>query len=79
MVLNKKKLFSFNKEFIKIYDEDSNKEYILEVDVEYPKYSLDLNSDLLFLRQRMKINKYSKFVFNLYEKANYVVHKRALK
>ena len=30
----------FNKKFIKSYDEDSNKGYILEVDVEYPK---DLN------------------------------------
>ena len=37
-----KKLSKFNKrssaeDFIKNYDENSNKEYILEVDVEYPK------------------------------------------
>ena len=27
----------FSKEFIKNYDEDNDKEYILEADVEYPK------------------------------------------
>ena len=35
-----KKSSQFNKKFIKSYAEDSNKGYILEVDVEYPK---DLN------------------------------------
>ena len=35
MVLNGKNLSQLNKEFIKSYDEDSNKGYIL--DVEYPK------------------------------------------
>ena len=35
-----KKSSQLNKKFIKSYDEDSNKGYILEVDVEYPK---DLN------------------------------------
>ena len=33
-----KKLSKFNEDFIKIYDENSNKGYILEVDVEYPKF-----------------------------------------
>ena len=31
-----KKLSKFNEDFIKNYDENSNKGYILEVDVEYP-------------------------------------------
>ena len=35
MALNRKNLSHLNKEFIKSYDEDSNKSYIL--DVEYPK------------------------------------------
>ena len=30
-------IHKFNQGFIKNYDEDSNKEYFLEVDVEYPK------------------------------------------
>ena len=32
-----KKLSKFDKEFLKNYDEDSNKGYIFEVDVEYRK------------------------------------------
>ena len=32
-----KNMLKFNEEFIKNYDEDSEKGYILEVDVEYPK------------------------------------------
>ena len=30
-------MLKFNEEFIKNYDEDSDKGYILEVDVKYPK------------------------------------------
>ena len=41
----------------KIYDEDSDKGYILEVDAEYPKNLHNLHSDLSFLPDRMKINK----------------------
>ena len=38
MVLNGQKMLSkFNKDFIKNYDENNNKGYILEVNVEYPK------------------------------------------
>ena len=34
----KKDMLKFNEEFIKNYDEDSDKGYVLEVDVEYPKH-----------------------------------------
>ena len=47
---------------------NSNKGYILEVDVEHPKDLHDLHSDLPFLRERMKINKYNKHVCNLHDK-----------
>ena len=30
-------MLKFNEDFIKNYDEDSDKRYILEVDVEYPE------------------------------------------
>ena len=64
---------------LKNCDEDSDKEYILEVDGEYPKNLNYLHSDLPFLPERMKINKCSKLVCNLYDKNNYVVHIRSLK
>ena len=51
-----KKIKEFNEKFIKNYDENSKKGYILEVDVEY----LNLHKDLPFSPDRMKINKCSK-------------------
>ena len=83
MALNgKKHVLKFNKEFIKNYDEGSDKGYILEVDVEYPKH-LQLGNishyDLPFLPEKMKINKIEKLACNLYDTKNYVVHIRSLK
>ena len=37
-----------NKDFIKIYNEDGNKGYFLEADVQYPKKLRKLHNDLLF-------------------------------
>ena len=65
MVLNRKNRLKFNEDIIKNYDEDNDKGYILEVDVEYPKDLHDLHSDLPFLPERMNINKFNKLVFNL--------------
>ena len=45
------------KDFIKNYDENSNKGYILKVDVEYPKNLFNLHKDLRFLAERKKIEK----------------------
>ena len=45
-------MLKFNEEFIKNYDEDSDKGYILQVDVECPKNLDDLHSDLPFLPER---------------------------
>ena len=47
-------------EFIKNYDEDSDKGYILEVDVKYPKNLHGLHEDLPFLPERIKIRKCKK-------------------
>ena len=74
-----KNVFKIDEDFIKNYDEDSDKGYILEVDVEYPKNLHDLQSDLPFLPERMKINKCRKLVCNLYDKNNFFVHIRSLK
>ena len=40
-----------NEEFTKNYNENSNKGYILEVDVKYPKKVHDLHSDLYSYRE----------------------------
>ena len=46
-----------NEKFIKNYNENNNKGYILEVDLKYPKRLHELHSDLPFLSERMKIDK----------------------
>ena len=46
------KLSKFDEDFIKNYNENSNKGYILKVDVEYPK---NLHRDLPFLSERKNI------------------------
>ena len=68
-----------DEEFIKNYNEDNDKGYILEVDVKYPKKLHDLHSDLPILPERMKIDKCKKLVCNLRNKKKYVVHIRSLK
>ena len=68
-----------NEEFVKNYDENNDKGYILEVDVKYPKKWHNLHSDLPFLPRRMKIDKCEKLVCNLLNKKKYVVHIKSLK
>ena len=61
-----------NEEFIKNYNENTSKGYILEVDVKYPKKLYDLYSDLPFLPKRIKIDKFKKLVCDLHNKKKYV-------
>ena len=75
----KKNKLKFNEDIIKNYGEDSDKVYILEVDLDYPKEFHDLHSDFRFFVERMEINKYNKLLCNLYNKNNYVVHIISLK
>ena len=58
----------FTEEFIKNYDEDSDKGHIFKVDVKYLKNLHSLHEDLPFLPERMKIDKCKKLVCNLYDK-----------
>ena len=77
--IEKDDLLKFDENFIKNYDENNDKEYILEVDIEYPKNLRKLHSDLPFLPERMTINNCTKLVCKVQDKENYVVHIRALK
>ena len=70
----KKNVSKFYEDFLKNYDENSNKGYILEVDIKYPKNILNLHSNLSFLAERMKIKKCNKLVCNINDKEHYVVH-----
>ena len=63
-----KNLSKIDEDFIKNYDENSDKGFILEVDAGYPKNLHDLHSDLPFLPERMKNDKCKKLVCNLYDK-----------
>ena len=62
-------LSKFNASFIKNYDENNNRRYILEVDIEYLKNLYKLHNDLQFLPERMKINVISLIV--LYKIKNF--------
>ena len=59
---------TIDEDFIKNYDKNNNIGYFLKADIEYLKELHDLHSDLPFLPERMKINKCSKLVCNLYYK-----------
>ena len=65
----------FNKDFIKNYNEESDKGYFLEVDVQYTEKLYELYNDLSFLPERIKIEK----VVNLHDKSEYVLYIRNLK
>ena len=65
--------------FIKNYDENSEKGYFLEVDVEYPKNFFNLHNDSLFLPKRKKTEKCKELVCNIHNKENYIIHIRTLK
>ena len=77
--IEKDDISTFDEEFIKNYDENSDKGCILEVDVEYPKDLHKLHSHLPFLPERMKINKWDKLTCTTQNKEKYVIHIRALK
>ena len=77
--VEKDDLSKFNDSFIRNYDGNSDKGYILEVDVEYPKNIHKLHSDLSFLPERKQIKNCKKFLCSIEDKESYVVHIRALK
>ena len=71
-----KNTFHFIEDFIKGYNEESNEEYSLENDVQYPEKLHEFHNDLSFLPGRIKIQKVEKLVINLPDKTEYVIHIR---
>ena len=63
-----KKVSRIDEDFIMNFEEDSNKGYIIEIDIEYPRELHKLHSNLPFFSERMKINKCNKLVCNLHDK-----------
>ena len=72
-------LSQFNEDFIKNYDEISNTEYFLEVDIDFPKELFNLHKDFPFLPESKKVNKVEKLICSIEDKKKYVIHIRALK
>ena len=56
----------------------TDKGYILEVDVSYPKELHNSHNDLPFMCERMEINGVEKLVPNLRNKKNYIIHIQVL-
>ena len=77
--LDSDNIHEINEDFIKNYDENNDKGYILELDVKYPKRLHELHSDLPFLSERMEVSKCKKLVCNLFNNKKYVAHINALK
>ena len=69
----------FNVDFIKNYDAEDDEGYFLEVDIQYPEKLHELDNDLLFLPERMKIEKVEKLVSNLHDKTEHFIRIRNLK
>ena len=64
----------FNEDFMKNYNEVTEKGYLLEVNVQYTEKLHELHNDIPFLPERTKIEKVEKLVTNLHDKTQYVNH-----
>ena len=58
----------FNEDFMKNYNEESDKGYFFVVVVQYLQKLNNLHNDLTFLPERVKIEKVEKVVANLHDK-----------
>ena len=69
----------FNECSIQNYNEESNKEFFLEVDVQYPEKLHELYNNISLLPERIKSEKVEKLVTNLHDKTVYFIQIRNLK
>ena len=65
--------------FVKSYNKNSGKGYVLKVDVDYPYELQNLHCDLPFLPEKIVVNNTKKLICNLQDKKDYVVHINVLK
>ena len=77
--VKQKKLSKFNEDFIKKYDEDCNKGYFLQVDIDYPKKIFNLHKGLLFLPKWKEVEKVEKLICSIKDKETYAIHIRVLR
>ena len=66
----------FHKDFIKNYEEESDKWNFLKVDRHYLEKLDETHNDLPFLPESMQIKKIEKLLANLHDKTEYVRHKK---
>ena len=66
------------KGFLKSYNEKRDNGYFLEVDVQHPESLHNLHNNLIFLLERMKIERVEKLVADLHDTAEYVIHRQRL-
>ena len=69
----------YNEDFMQNCNEESDEGYFLKVDVQYLEKLHERHNNLLFLPERMKIEKFEKLVVNLHDKTEYVIHIANLK
>ena len=74
-----KNTYQFHDDSIKNYNQESDEEYFLEVDIQYLEKLHKLQIDWPFLPEKMKIGKIKKLLAKLRDKSEYVIHKRNLK
>ena len=65
-------LFELDDGFIKIYNEKCKERYFLEVDSQHRENLYNVQNDLPFLPERIKIEKVEKLAANLHDKNEYV-------
>ena len=71
--------FQFNEDFIWNYNEESDEEYFLEVDIQYLEKLHELRNELPFLPGKMNIGQVEKLIANSHDKTEYVIHITNLK
>ena len=64
---------------VNMLSKEKKYDYLLEVDVKYPRELHNLHNDIPFMCDKMNINGVEKLIPNLYDKKKYIIHIRALK